>query len=305
LLVLARETGDARYTRGAERALDWLEGQIGPCGAGLRCIPHGRRASLGSQALSLIAFADHARITGSERYRAAINDLTAAVLALQKADGDFHFQWDIERGAIVEGPRQFYAAGQAAMALAVVADLTGSTANRDAARGAMDFLAGPYWDFFAGDFFFIEEHWTCLAAQEAWKLFGDRRHAELCVEIGSFTRQLQHRASETAFADYVGGVGFGPFFPPHTTPTASRGEAMIAAYRLSVELGQPDEDLREGVRDAVGFLRHNQYTETDTYLFASDSDAVGGVPWNYLDPTVRIDTVQHASSVMLLGASIL
>ena len=165
----------------------------------------------------------------------------------------------------------------------------------------MDFLAGPYWDFFLGRFFFLEEHWTCLAAREAWPIFSDQKHARLCMDIGRFYRHLQHR-SGASFDDYVGGVGFSPFFPPHTTPTASRAEAMIAAYELSVEIGEPADDLKEGIRQAVGFLMHNQFRAEDAYLLQDPETSTGGVAWNYLDPTIRIDTVQHACSVMLLGA---
>jgi hypothetical protein len=77
---------------------------------------------------------------------------------------------------------------------------------------------------------------------------------------------------------------------------------MIAAYRISKRQGAPDLELRQGIIDAVAFLTHNQYGREDTYAFRSGSLAVGGVPWSYYDPVIRIDTVQHSGAVMLHGA---
>ena len=80
---------------------------------------------------------------------------------------------------------------------------------------------------------------------------------------------------------------------------------MLAAYRMTEREGDPDPELREGVVETVGFLLHNQYGPKDTYAFRSAWSAVGGVPWNYYDPVIRIDTVQHAGSVLLHGAALL
>jgi hypothetical protein len=290
--------------RAAEKALDWLEAQLRPCGAGRLCLTSGDVALLGTQALSLIAFATHVKTTGSDRYASTVGQLAEIVLGLQKDDGDFDFTRDVRTGRAVSGPRAFYAAGQAALALALAGQATDDPRYLAASRRALDFISGPYWSFFLSDLFFIEEHWTCLAADEVHRLFGDPRHAELCLDIAGFYRHLQHHKGATHFPDYVGGVGFSPFFPPHTTPTASRAEALIAAYRISERLGRPDPTLREGIEEAVGFLLHNQYDARDTYPFHSLA-AVGGVPWNYLDPMIRIDTVQHAGAVMLHGADVI
>ena len=305
LLELAEATGETGFFQGAERALDWLEQQLKECGGGLRCLPEGGIATLGSQALPLIAFSTHARITRSDRYATTIDQLAEVVMRLQQDNGDFHFVLDIAEGRPVPGARGFYAAGQAALALAISGQVTSDSRQLERARQALDFMAGPYWDFFVSDLFFIEEHWTCLAADEVHRLYGDPDHARLCRDVASFYQHLQHAEGETTFPDYVGGVGFSPFFPPHTTPTAARAEALIAAYRISKRQGHPDPELRKGIVASIGFLLHNQYGRRDTYAFPSSSAAVGGVPWNYLDPTIRIDTVQHAGAAMLRGGELL
>jgi len=305
LLELSAATGKAQFLRGAEKALDWLEQQLDDCGDGLRCVVEGGATTLGSQALPLIAFATHARITGSERYATTVAQLAAVVMRMQRDDGDFDFVLDRATGHPVQGPWMLYAAGQAALSLAISGQVSNDAGQLQAARKALDFMAGPYWDFFVSDLFFIEEHWTCLAAEELYRLYGDSAHARLCLAAARFDRHLQHAKGDTKFPDYVGGIGFSPFFPPYTTSTAARAEGMIAAYRISKRQGHPDPELRQGIADAVGFLLHNQYGFRDTYPFRSPWEAVGGVPWNYLDPVIRIDTVQHAGAVMLRGAEVL
>jgi hypothetical protein len=304
LLELYEATGKHELLRAAEKALDWLDGKVGDCGGGLRCIGSGDHVDLGPQALSLIAFATHARLAGPERYGDTVGALASVVMRMQRKDGDFDFALDRSEGEPVDVGRHLYAAGQAALGLAISGQVLDDDAQLQSAQAALDFMAGPYWDFFLSDLFFIEEHWTCLAADELHRLFNDPAHARLCLAAARFDRQLQH-GDESVFPDYVGGIGFTPFFPPYTTTTAGRCEGLIAAYRISERLGEPDEDLLRGIGDAVRFLVHNQYKSGDTYAFRNAWAAVGGVPWNYYDPTIRIDTVQHAGSVMLHGAEIL
>ena len=305
LLELYEATGSLSHLGSAQRALDWLEKQLVDCGDGLRCLRQGNRARLGTQALSLIAFSTHSRVASSDRYANTIDDLAEVILRLQRDDGDFDFALDCELGRTIAGDRAFYAAGQAALALALSGQVDDDERRLHGARAALDFMAGPYWDFFLSDLFFLEEHWTCLAADEVHRLYGDPDHAHLCLAVAGFNRQLQHHRGETVFEDYVGGVGFTPFFPPYTTSTATRADAMIAAYRISKRQGEPDPALRQGIIDAVAFLTHNQYGREDTYAFRSGSLAVGGVPWSYYDPVIRIDTVQHCGAVMLHGADVI
>lgn len=304
LLELYEATGSQEFLRVAEQALDWLEGELDTCGPGLRCIGDGEQVDLGPQALSLVAFATHARLAGVERYGQTARDLATVVMRMQREDGDFDFGFNRTAGESVPVGRHLYAAGQAALGLAISGQVLDDQAHLQAARRALDFMAGPYWDFPLSNLFFIEEHWTCLAADELHRLFGDPAHAHLCLASAKFDRQLQHD-DESVFPDYVGGIGFTPFFPPYTTTTAGRGEGLIAAYRISERLGAPDHDLLRGIDDAVRFLVHNQYKGADGYAFRKPFAAIGGVPWNYYDPTIRIDTVQHAGSVMLHGSEIL
>ena len=305
LLEMHVATRTEAYLRSAESALDWLEARMGDCGDGLRCVREGGRAYLGPQALPLIAFATHARSTGSDRYMDTIAHLAEVVQRLQQDDGDFHFTLDAKTGRPIPGDRQLYAEGQAALGLALSGQVLQEDAQLDAARAALDFMAGPYWDFFLSDLFFIEEHWTCLAADEVHRLFEDPEHARFCRAAAGFDRQLQHAEGETVFPDYVGGIGFSPFFPPYTTTVAARTEGTIAAYRISQRQGEPDPELLRAIEEAVGFLVHNQYKAGDTWGFRSQSSAIGGVPWNYYDPVIRIDTVQHTGAVLLHGAELM
>jgi hypothetical protein len=82
-------------------------------------------------------------------------------------------------------------------------------------------------------------------------------------------------------------------------------EGTIAAYNISVRQGEPDSELLRGIEEAMAFLLHNQYEADDTWAFRSPWAAIGGVPWNYYDGVIRIDSVQHTGSVLLHGAALL
>ena len=305
LAQLFGATCDDRFLSGARRGLQYLDAKLKTLPDGRVFLPEGNRASLGVQALTLIAFTEVASAAEADPESIArIRGLGHMLRRFQQPNGDFHFNWDLKKDLPLPGPRKFYAAGQAALALSKAAKIVNDPDIRSAARKSMDFQAGPYWDFFLGDFFFLEEHWTCLAALEAWELFHDPKHAQLCVDFGRFSLQLQHKAG-ASFDDYTGGVGFSGLFPPHTTPTAARAEALVAAATLAAELGQTDEDLRQGVKDAIGFLMHNQIRPEESCRLAKPDLVMGGVGWNYLNPDIRIDTVQHAGSVMLQGSHLL
>lgn len=305
LLEVYGATDQESFLSAAERGLDWLEAHMADCGDGLRCIREGDWVGLGPQALPLIAFSTHAKLTGSERYHDTIEQLSETVLRMQRDNGDFDFALDPSTGQPIDVGRHLYAGGQGALGLALSGQALADDAQLQAARSALDFMAGPYWDFFLSDLFFIEEHWTCLAADEVHRLFGDPNHARLCRAAAGFDRQLQHAQGQTVFPDYVGGIGFSPFFPPYTTTAAGRTEGTIAAYRISQRQGEADPELLDGIEETIGFLLHNQYKTSDTWAFRSQWSAIGGVPWNYYDPVIRIDTVQHAGSVLLHGAELM
>jgi hypothetical protein len=307
LLQVFEHTQDPRYLASAERALDFLWARVRrPCGVeDAACVMAGDQARLGHSALAAAAFAEHALLRDDARSRRRAVQLGRFLRFMQKPNGDFYHRFEPGTGIDREA-YHFYYSGEAAYALARLARADrDESAWREAVRRTLEFWVGDYWDFFAGGFFFVEEHWTCLAIEAADPLFDDDRYADFCADIAHFLARLLHTEDSSPYPDFRGGAGFGVFFPPHTTPTASRTEAMVAAYRLSVARGESDAELAEAIRAAYRFLLAAQFDERDAPLLPDPERARGGFRESLVVPLVRIDYNQHAGSALLRGVDLL
>lgn len=262
-----------------------------------------RTAALGSTALAVIAFAEARRATGDVRHDELIRRMTTWLLDMQLAAGHFAHLYDVTTHRRDETTRLLYFDGEAALALVRAHEIFGDPRYLRAAERALDALIG-FYDFFAGRFFFGEEHWTCIAAEAAWPHLSHDRYREFCSDYATFLREQQFRPGETPEQpDLVGAYGITPFLVPHNTPAGSRTEAMISAYQLTVHHGRPDPRIRAQVLDAARYLLRQQVRE-DNRFFSPVSHAVGAIPTSAIDRRVRIDYVQHACSALLRAAEL-
>lgn len=303
LLQAYDHTNDARYLNAAQDALDHLWTAVTePCGRwATACVTAGAEARLGSSAIATAAYAEHYRLTGSESSLERARLLGAFLLMMQKENGDFYHRYGLSDG-IDQTYETLYFSGEAAYSLALLATIDPEEpAWRDSVRATMEFWIGPYWGHFPGGFFFIEEHWTCLAIEAAHGLFNDERYDQLCFDIAHFNARLLHGEDSSPFADFEGGIGFGDVFAPQTTTTATRAEAMVAAYRISLARGEPDDELADSIRLAYRFLLAAQYDERFEQLLPNPERARGGFRHGLLGPITRIDFNQHAGSALLRG----
>ena len=184
LALLFATTGEPRFRDAARDALSWLALQLAPtCGGSpaLACISDGGRASVGASALSAVAMLEYQRRTGDRRYQDLGQRLLAFLRGLQQPDGDFAHQYDSDAGAALPGPPKMFVSEQAALALVLGHRLFGQAADLQAAERALDFLTGAKYDFFLGRFIYGSDHWTCIAAEEAWPALRHRRYLDFCT----------------------------------------------------------------------------------------------------------------------------
>ncbi|MBN1944471.1 MAG: terpene cyclase/mutase family protein [Bradymonadales bacterium] len=300
LLQALEHTGDRRYRLTADQALEYLwDHTTQDCGrAGAACVGGPPAVGIGTSALALAALVEHHRSGGSRSLQRA-RKLGEFLLMMQKPDGNFWHRYPFD-GPLDPKVHTFYQTGEAAFALALLAQADPQeTAWREAVRRTLEYWVDDYWDHLAGGFFFAEEHWTCLAIEAAHPLFESGRYDRFCLDIARFLARLVHDQTSSPFPDFVGGAGFGALFPPHTTPTATRMEAMVAAYRISVMNGQPDQDLADAIRRSARFLLAAQYRDGHRPLLPNPARALGGFRESALVPTIRIDYNQHAGSALL------
>lgn len=277
-----------------------------PAGADYACVhePGDRYADLGSTALAVVALCQYRDATGDGRYDDLTRRLAAWILYMQRPDGSFAHLYDVKNRTRDQKTQLLYYSGEAALALVRLHRTYHHPRYLEAAHRALDSLVGWY-DFFAGGFFFGEEHWTCIAAEAAWPALKDERYREFCDSYGAFLRRQQAMPDDGPdVADLAGTYGVTPFVVPHNTPVGSRTEAMISTYLLDLHHGVSSAPLRRQILRSMRYALGQQIRADNDFGVAAVAHGLGAVPGSPIDPVVRIDYVQHVCSAMLRAAAL-
>lgn len=271
------------------------------------------RGGLGATALSSIALLSCRERVGDE-FDEAIGRMTRFLLHMQRDDGGFHPELDLDTGEPIPGPDPLYAVGQAVFALTLLERLQLEQALphlppapevHAAVDAAMTYTAGSYWDNFAADFFWMEENWHCLAARAS---LGHHRHdayERFCIDYTQYKTRLILDEGEVS-ADLVGGYGFGNVLLPHNTGSSGFGEAMSAALALKQARGEDTTADEAVLRRALQFLVTQQWDAVGCFACATEPHSMIGAFSEHMgSPEIRIDFVQHAMAGMGHGGRML
>ncbi|MSP62118.1 MAG: hypothetical protein EXR72_17645 [Myxococcales bacterium] len=317
LAQLHGATRDPGFREAARQALRHLAASR-PAGCDrpdLACVgaPGSEQVDLGSSALALLAAAEYQHATGDSEFAPFARRLAAFLLAMQRPDGEFCHLYRPFEGLRDERSKLLYFSGEAAFALARLAHLTPEPRYIAAVDNALHYLTEKSNDTLAANFFYGEEHWTCIAVDEAWDLLpSDRRRerfADYCEGFGAFLRKSQFVAGEGPLQeqpDLLGSYGFSSLMPPHSAPVASRSEAMLSTLRLAERRGHAAEAdaLRAQVLGSLRFLLDHQVRDDNAWLMPDPGAARGGFLMSDVKRTIRIDLIQHACSALLRGEAL-
>jgi hypothetical protein len=300
LALVGRILKQNQFVTAAARALDRFEEQLGVGPEDTVCLESNGKCYLGSSALGLLALAEYRISSGDKRYDGSAAGVARFLMAMQRSDGFFFHDWYPKTG-IDKELMKLYASQQAVFALARYSKATGDKSALSAAIRGMDYLAGPYWDHFLGSFFFGQEHWTCLAAEEVYSLEPKHEYAELCHGIGVHYDNIMHNEAETPFEEDVGGMSITHVFTPHIGGTATAAEAMVSAVVLGEKAGFDTKPLKEQLAATFGFLIRGQVTVHDLFWIKRSGQSIGGFYETATKTKIRIDNVQHSISGMARG----
>ena len=174
-----------------------------------------------------------------------------------------------------------------------------------AAERALDYLTGPkYEGYFLGRFIYGADHWTCIAAEEAWPRLRSRQYLDFCSGYSRFIGRLQYQPGQWNNRDFEGHYGFSALAVPGAPVAASAAEAVVSAYELSEHHGRPDAVLRRQVELALGALLRDQVRLDNAWLMPSPARARGAIRRSLVEQDVRIDFTQHAASALIRGAAL-
>ena len=269
--------------------------------------------AIGNTALALVAFLRCRQLVG-DGHDALMGRLMRTIMDHQRPRGDFRhfvdgetFRPRTDRGGLL------YVDGQAIFALILMEAVASEGGGawparaelRDAAERAMTYFGGDYWDHFSGNFFFLEEHWHCLAAAAA---LGHHRHEgyeDFCLDFIAARSRLQADEASEVHPDYLGGLGYSNLTPPRNTATTGFGEPLAAAILIKRARGL-DTALEEvRMERAMGFLMRNQWSEDTCFACSPKVKSKGGFSQTMATLPVRIDYVQHAWAALGHGARVL
>ncbi len=311
LAQLYRYTRLPEFRAGAERAMQYM-GEQTPSSCGVTpagqpeppyaCVTDAGApsASMGATALAINALAEFEVATGERTYHDVMLRLGEFVLFMQRPDGSFSHYFDLATRTRDLKTRTMYFDGEAALALARLYEVTGDKKYLAPMEHALDWLTGGSYDYFAGSFFFGEDHWTCIAAEAASRYVKKAQYVDFCEAYGKFLRRAQFAPGEApGQPDFSGGYGFTPFFPPNNTPVSSRTETMISAWRLSRAHGRAAPDTKRQIWRALEFLTRNQIRPDNTYLLHDGELSQGALMGSTVRRDIRIDYIQHACSAMI------
>lgn len=310
LALLYGLTGIERFKTGAERAMRWLVAQMpDECGAPDRtCVPDGDWAVLGSTALTLVGMLEYQRRTKDARYAPIARRLAAFIRAMQRGDGDFDHKYNVSTGALDRDARLMFYSEEAALALIMAAKILDDTESRDAAEMALDFLTGPkYSRFFLGWFIYGADHWTCIAAEEAWPMLKSERYLDFCVGYAEFVRRLQYDAADWEDTDFDGHYGFSGLMVPQAPGAAGFSEAIVSTAALARFHGRDDltPPLDAQIGSALDALAREQIRADNAWMMPDPAAARGGIRRSLVEQEVRIDFTQHALSALIRGADLI
>jgi hypothetical protein len=306
LALLYGFTGDRRYVEAAESAIEWLVTDLPDnCGAlKSRCVPDsdGEFAEIGATALTAVGMMEYKKQTGSTAYDEIIRHLMNFITDLQMESGDFYHVYDLTTASIDRETRLMYYSEESALALVMAATVLGDARYSDPARRALDYLTGDKYDHFLGWFIYGADHWTCIAAEEAWPEFQSEQYVDFCVGYAEFMSRIQYTDEEGENADFRGHYGFSSLMVPQVPGTAGIMEAIVSTYRLASVHGRETEDIEAQIWRGLDALARDQIRPENSWMMPNPEAARGGIRRSLVEPEVRIDNNQHALTALMRGA---
>lgn len=293
--------GDDAVGSAAEKAARFIVDSSPVVEDGRRAFVFAERTKLGAQALALVALLERRGVTGDTSYDGPIRELAEFLLSMEIPDepGRYYQSFGAEIGDRRLTPYSDYYPGEALLALVRLAD---------------QFPDGPYFEYAARAARYLvherdgdlpargavpgEDHWLTIALAELYQQHPEPAYAHVVyLQAESMLRHQFTPADNDVWA-----IGASRLRNPvNFTSTATKAEALIAAWELAARRGDAEMAARaaDGARRTVQFLMRVQHTEENTGQFPRPDRLIGAWGQDAVKPYVRMDFVQHNVSALL------
>lgn len=258
--------------------------------------------SLGGQALALVALLERRRVTGDTTMDELIHELATFLLWLEKDDrkGRFFNSFNHQSRLRLDTPDVVFYPGEALLALTRLSyHFPDIVDYLNAATRLATYLVHER----DGDLPSLEavprdDHWLTIALGDLYRLNGAEDYVKVVLMQADSMIAKQY-TPEDGTPDQIGGSRRDG--PISNTSTATKGEAMVAAWAIARITGDESAEKRiaQATERGAQYQMRVQYTTDNSANFPRPEGAVGGWPGSADDPTIRIDYVQHNLSVLI------
>jgi rhamnogalacturonyl hydrolase YesR len=283
LLELYEATNDQKYLASGEKAIAYLINQVISCPMipAAACVEEDAEVKLGGNALTILALAKHAEVTGNKGHLSLAERLAAFIVGVQSPSGEFSVH-KMTNGVADDFKSEYYP-GEAMFGLAKLSEVSGDRKWLDAAH------KGAHWMITVRDAAvptdeLPHDHWFLYALNELGKDRQESMYIDHAKKLTEAIAAAQHVGLNGDQKDWNGGY----YDPPRSTPTATRNEGLGAAYELFTRAGEAAFATvgKETMERGIDFTLRTQ-------------DANGGFHESLDEYVIRIDYVQHNISALL------
>jgi len=280
------------WAHAARPALQLLVDQLLHRADGTAVLVDNGKVKLGGGGLTLLALGRHHQWSGDDGYLPIARGVGRGLIAAQGDDGAFR-AFETPSGEALAGTSLYYP-GEAILGLVTLAEWDPDGPWLDAAMRGADHLHGARTAVATEEL--PADHWLLVALDRLHAVTGDPRFEDQQVRLAVAIQQTPLVVPVTSAQDRELPAGWGS--PPTTGATATRAEGLMARLATCSRSGTPCPEALGPALTATGFLLTHQLTR-DNAWFLPDDGLTGAFPKAPHDLTCRIDTTQHALSVLL------
>jgi hypothetical protein len=147
----------------------------------------------------------------------------------------------------------------------------------------------------------IQDHWLLYGLNELYRFRHRRLYRNHTMRICTAIGRAQNR--RPAHPDHLGSY----YSSPRSTPTATRTEGLMAAYRLARDFGTKKQarSIRDTIYLNIAFQLQTQFWPESVLYLDNPARCLGGFHESLTDFDIRIDYVQHNLSGLLAAYRLL